>query len=201
MSWWKCIFGIHYKLDCVYIWGPDPVSEHPQLKEWNLANSKQKIVQKQAERARTGKDKKRQSKTQRWVDKMQRRQKAHSQPARQPEEDRKSILLWRSPLDSPDKKHCPLKSWSKHYEARMMKSQIIWHKWGKLPFNNKKWTEKLSTTSIFTEMSVSLALSKTFAMQWTCLSFSPWCKSRTVQTAMQFRPPDFQLVPKWTYAE
>jgi len=41
---------------------------------------------------------------------MQRRRKAHSQPAGEPEGDRKSILLWRSPLDSPDKKHCPLKS-------------------------------------------------------------------------------------------
>lgn len=83
--------------------------------------------------------------------------KTHSQAARQPEEDRKSILLWRSPLDSPDKKHCPLKSWPKHYEARRMKkSQIIWHKWGKLPFKNKKWTERLSTTSVFTGRSLFL---------------------------------------------
>lgn len=58
-----------------------------------------------------------------------------TQPASQIVRGRQKIhLLWRSPLDSPDKKRCPLKSWSKHYEeARVMKkSQIIWHKWGKL---------------------------------------------------------------------
>lgn len=55
--------------------------------------------------------------------------------------------------------------------------------------------------SFHRDVFVSLSLSKTFVMQWTCLSFSPWCKSRTVQAAMQLRPPDFQLVPKWTYAE
>lgn len=135
---------------------------------------------------------------------MQRRRKAHSQPARQSKEDRKSILLWRSALDSPDKKCCPLKSWSKHYEeARMMKkSQIIWHKWGKLPFKKKK---KVNRGFVQPRLSqgclVSLALSKSFAMQWTCLSFSYWYKSRIVQAAMQLCPPDLQLVPKWTYAE
>lgn len=40
------------------IWGPDPLSEHSQLKEWSLAKSEQKIVQRWAERARTGEDKK-----------------------------------------------------------------------------------------------------------------------------------------------
>lgn len=58
-----------------------------------------------------------------------------TQPASQIVRGRQKIhLLWRSPLDSPDKKRCPLKSWSKHYEeARVMKkNQIIWHKLGKL---------------------------------------------------------------------
>lgn len=35
-------------------------------------------------------------------------------------------------------KHCPLKSWSKHYEARRMKkSQIIWHKWESYPLKTR----------------------------------------------------------------
>lgn len=89
------------------------------------------------------------------------RRKTHGQPARQPEEDRKSILLWRSPLDSPDKKRCPLKSWSKRYEeARMVKkSQIIWHKWGKLPFK-KKMNRGFVQPWLSQGCLVSLALSK-----------------------------------------
>lgn len=73
-----------------------------------------------------------------------------TQAASKSQGDRKSILLWRSLLDSPDKKWCPLKSWSKHYvETRMMKkSQIIWHKWGKLHLKKEHtWTEALYNLS------------------------------------------------------
>lgn len=72
------------------IWGPDPLSEHSQLKELSLARSEQKIVQRLVERAGTAEGKKKHSKTQRWVDKMQKKRKAHKHTARQQDSQRRT---------------------------------------------------------------------------------------------------------------
>lgn len=66
------------------------------------------------------------------------------------------------------------------------------------------WAEALYNLDFHREVLFSEAHPESFTLQWrrpSLLSFSYWCKWRTVQAATQSRPPDLLLVPKWTCAE